>query len=218
MNISCNLKCDYIHLIRFSQYSLDKIASFEFSTNLGIDLLQPYYQDVFNSDVAEQLESIYKLLYPNYNVSSISRFYRKFGHATIAGDLIGSHLPGQNSRTSSVVMAYWPSTTRTSLLNIDYSRMQVGVVQYFISHILQYREMNVEKREEHVFAYVKWKKRHPHYDWFGLSATVCINSYESETCFSMLPIQRIARRCATIVLPIDFGDLSETVLLPAPFH
>ena len=113
MNISCNLKCDYIHLIRFSQYSLDKIASFEFSTNLGIDLLQPYYQDVFNSDIAEQLESMYK---PNYNVSSISRFYRKFGRATIAGDLIGSHLPGQNSRTSSVEMAYWPSSTELAFL------------------------------------------------------------------------------------------------------
>ena len=88
-------------------------------------------------------------------------------------------------------------------------------MQYFISHILQYREMNGEKREEHVLAYVKWKKRHPHYDWFGLSATVCINSYESES-FSILPIKRIARKCATIVLPIDFGDLSETVFIACP--
>ena len=38
----------------------------------------------------------------------MSRFYRKFGHITIAGDLIGSQMPRQNIKASSVIMEYWP--------------------------------------------------------------------------------------------------------------
>ena len=59
----------------------------------------------------------------------MSRFYRKFGRVTLAGDLIGSDMPGPNNKSSSVIMAYWPGRSRT-LDNIDYNRMRVGVVQY----------------------------------------------------------------------------------------
>lgn len=148
----------------------------------GIELLGSFHSSVFNSDIGEQVE---KKLYPNCIQSPISRFYKKFGHATIASNVVGSLLPGRNSRTSAVIMAYWPSRGQ-NLSDIDYSRMQVGVIEYFISHLLQYQE---KSEEEHVFAYVKWKKGHPHCDWFGVSATVCIDSYEDQSCFSLLPIQ-----------------------------
>ena len=78
-------------------------------------------------------------------------------------------MPGPNSRTSSVIMAYWPSRG-SSLNNIYFCTMQVGVVQYFIRHILSYHESNEKKEEKHIFAYVRWKERHPHYNWFGVSA------------------------------------------------
>ena len=96
------------------------------------------------SDLAELLETMYRQLYPSRN---ISRFYRKCGRATIAGGLVGSDMPGPNSTTSAIIMAYWPSRG-SSLGSIDYGRMQVGVVQYFIHHTLQYgQETNEEKNE-----------------------------------------------------------------------
>ena len=110
--------------------------------------------------------------------------------------------------------AYCP-TGGHDLRNIDSVRMAVGVVQYFIRHSLQYQGGH---KEEHVFAYIRWKKKHHHHDWFGVSATVCVNSYEAETCFCMLPIQRIACRCATILLPIDFSDIQETVFISCPIE
>ena len=82
----------------------------------------------------------------------MSRFYRKFGHITIAGDLIGSRMPGGSS---SVIMAYWPGRGNT-LTNIDYARMKVGVVQYFKSHLLVYHNGGVLHKDEHVFAYILW--------------------------------------------------------------
>ena len=56
----------------------------------------------------KQLECIYKQLYPNHNVVSVSLFYERCGRVTTAGDLIGSELNAASSTASSVVMAFWP--------------------------------------------------------------------------------------------------------------
>ena len=77
----------------------------------------------------------------------------------VAGDLIGSEMPGRNSRSSAVIMAYWPS--RGNCLNdIDYSIMQVGVAQYFLWHKLCCGMPGSHKVE----SCVKWKRLHAHYD------------------------------------------------------
>jgi len=81
-------------------------------------------------------------------------------------------MPGQNSRSSSVIMAFWPSKGNT-LNNIDYSQMQVGVVQFFMRHMLSYSNGGDLIKEERIFAYVLWKQMHPHFNWYGVSATVC---------------------------------------------
>ena len=139
------LRGDSLHLMHFSKSSLNDITSFEYNNMLDIDLLGSYYEDIFNADVADELEGMYNLLYPNYDIPSISRFCKKFGRATIAGNLIGSTMPGPNSRTSAAMMAYWSSSSN-SLSNIDYGRMQVGIVQFFIHHILKYNESNEERK------------------------------------------------------------------------
>ena len=112
-------------------------------------------------------------------------------------------------------MAYWPNRG-SELTSIDYSRMQVGVIQYFIRHTLSYFESNERKEEDHVFAYVKRKQCHFHSDWFGVSATVCTDSFESPSPCCLLPVQRIACRCASIRMLVDFGDISETGFIACP--
>ena len=109
-------------------------------------------------------------------------------------------------------MAYWPGRSRT-LDNIDYNRMRVGVVQHFICHVLEYHTGEDSNREEHVFAYVLWKEVHPHYDWYGVSATVCANVFEG---VSLLPVQRISCRCAYTTMRVDFCDISESVCIACP--
>ena len=124
--------------------------------------------------------------------------YRKFGRAMVAGDLIGSEMPGRNSRSSAVIMAYWPS--RGNCLNdIDYSIMQVGVVQYFLWHKLCCGMPGSHKVE----SCVKWKRLHAHYDWFGASATVC-EDIDTLEFINFVPIQRIACRCAYVTMPVNF--------------
>ena len=59
------------------------------------------------TDMDEQILTIYKQLYSNCSSIKCSQFYRKFGKITLADDLIGSTLPGANSQTSSIIMAFW---------------------------------------------------------------------------------------------------------------
>lgn len=69
--------------------------------------------------------------------------------------------------------------------------------------------------ENHLFAKVKWKVLHRHYDWFGASATVCEVSPEF-SCTNFLPVQRIAKRCAHVTMPVKFGDITENVFIACP--
>ena len=116
-------------------------------------------------------------------------------------------------------MAYWPGKSQT-FDNIDYSRMRVGVVQYFLRHEFAYNSGDNVVKEEHVFAYVFWKETHRNYDWYGVSATVCANVYEGVSVCCFLPVQRIGCRCAYSVMPIEFGEFSECVFIacPIPLH
>ena len=103
-------------------------------------------------------------------------FYKEYGRVTVAGEVIGSVKRGSNNRSSSVVMAYWPGSG-VSLSSINYGRMRVGVVQYFIRHHIKLytvedSDINNTEEVEHVFAFVYWKKRHPEESWFGISAII----------------------------------------------
>lgn len=66
------------------------------------------------------------------------------------------------------------------------------------------------------FAYVQWKELHNRYDWYGSSATVCVNIFEftSACCFS--PVQRITHRCANITMPVNLNGFTETVFIACP--
>ena len=125
-------------------------------------------------------------------------------------------MPGRHSKSSAVIMAYWPSRGQ-DLGSIDYSTMQVGTVQYFVRHQFHYCISGSCSYHEEVllFACVKWKRLHTHFDWFGSSAIVCecIDEFEST---NFMPIQRIAQRCAYISMPVDFYSSTETVFIACP--
>ena len=96
----------------------------------------------FSTEEADQLSNLYHQLYFNQGIrpSEIFVTHYKFGCVLMAGDLIGSNMPGRNSKSSAVVMAYWQN--REDLTAIDHSTMQVGVVQYFSRHKFRYCIIN----------------------------------------------------------------------------
>ena len=206
---------DSLHLMHMSWAHLSSIDSFAWKSSDAIIPLSPFYENVFDNEFAQQLQKVYEQLYPGRNITHIPRFFKKFGHVLIAGELIGSDMRGSNSRCSSVVMAFWPNRG-SSLNNIDYTTMRVGVVQYFLHHTLSYCTDNETKQDEHLFAYVRWKELHPCHDFYGVSATVCVDMFHFYDACCFLPVQRIACRCACITMPVNLNTVTETVFIASP--
>ena len=65
--------------------------------------------------------------------------------------IIGSTLPGGNSSSSSVIMAYWAGSGSNVLAN-NHERMRVSVVQHYIE--VHFQTEPGTERVEHVFAYI----------------------------------------------------------------
>ena len=107
-------------------------------------------------------------------------------------------------------MAYWPHSGHSTS---NLSRMEVGVVQYFLLHetTIVNSSISESKKVKHLFAYVEWKEHHSNVDWFGASATVCTDMYRDS---SFIPAQRIACRCAHALMPVNFGTVFVASPLP----
>lgn len=179
-------------------------------------LLSPVHEAIFPSETVQQLHLIYRQLYPHHNIEYISPFFERSGRVTVACDLLGSVLNAASSISSSIVMAYWPGRG-DDLSAIDYSRMRVGVVQFYFKHsIVLYDEQQRKKNLEHIFACVYWKQKHPREDWFGISATVCVNMFEPLSACNFIPIQRINKKCAHCVIDVDFFGTVESVFIACP--
>lgn len=192
------------------------LTSFSFIKNI-VELLPPFYESVFPAEALEQLEVIYKQLYTCSIVSFLSPFYHRCNRVRLAGDLIGSVQNAASATSSSVIMAYWPGSGE-DLANIDYSRMRVGIVQYYFRHHAVICDQNNEKSTIDIeFAYVLWKQKHPNQEWFGNSATVCFEMFEPLSSCNFIPVQRIARKCAFCVLNLEIiPNIRENVFVACP--
>ena len=209
----CN-DVDVLQILRCSTLPLSSIHSFK-STGIAT-LRSPLYEDIFDTLAAESLKLLYVQLYPNEIIDKISPFYERSGRVTLCGQLMGSVLNASSCASSSVIMAYWPVNSST-LDNIDYSHKRIGIVQYYFRHkiVLQQADGSC-KYEEHIFAYVIWKQRHPNEAWFGISATVCLDLNEPNTMCNYIPIQRIHDLCAHCLLKLNIAGFEETVFVAIP--
>lgn len=102
---------------------------------------------------------------------------------------------------------------------IDYSRKRIGVVQYYLRHSIIFKQIDgTDEHVEHIFACVIWKQQHANAEWFGISATICLNSNEPSSMCSYIPIQRIHDLCAHCLLELNVLGYNETVFVAVPYH
>ena len=113
--------------------STAKLPGISFEVDHTTALLPPLCTRVFSSDFVKILEQLYKHLYPDWVITSISPFYTLSGGAALCGEVLGSNLNATSNRSASTVMAYWPDIHGT-LESIDYGRFHVGCVEYYCEH------------------------------------------------------------------------------------
>ena len=189
----CTNHTDVLSLVRLSTVVDSTSILFEFMQSTYIKPLPPMGEKVLSRVEVSQLQQVYGQL-PRQTTTHFSLLYMHYKKVLLGDELLGS---------GEVIMAYWPGSGN-SLSNIDYSACRVGIIKYFVRHSINLDYSNTDKT--HLFCYVTWKQKHPRYNWFGKSAIVSstLNEVEDGCCF--MPIQRIAFRCASGELPIDFGE------------
>ena len=200
----CINHTDALTMMRLSTVADLTSVSYEFLQTSYIKPLPPMGEKVFSSVEANELKQIYKQLYPGQTLSFFSLLYMHHKKVLLGNELLK---PGE------VVMAYWPGTGN-SLGDIDYSTCRVGIVNYFLEHTIKLD--NNQNNRSHLFCYITWKQRHPMSNWFGKSAIVSSTLNEVENRCSYMPIQRIAFRCASGELAVDFENMREHVFVASP--
>jgi len=97
------------------------------------------------------------------------------------------------------------------IYNIDYFKCRVGVVQYFLRHSIKFSGESDSR--SFLLCNLKWKQLHPFFDFLGKSAIVSSTLDEIMDVCCYMPVQRIAFRCASGEINVDFGEIQETVFV-----
>ena len=204
-----------LHTYKLGTEALDNLLNLSFHNEGLVVPFAPFKERVLDSDLLLQLITVYRFLYPQQDLNdcSVLPFYNEYGHVTLAGDLIGSTLPGPHNSTSAIIMSDWPGADTGHLDTCSTSQMRVGCIKYFIKHEISFVK---DSKMVHIFAYVGWKKRHQYYDYFGKSAMVCENVEDINGPSDFIPVQRIAYRCAHSVTKMTLEGYDETVFIACP--
>ena len=107
---------------------INQITSFKITE--CVKPLHPISKKVLSMNEIKDLEVMYKQLYPTQVIESVSHFTLKVNRVMLNNEILGSVC--SRSKKASVIGAYWPS--EGSLSAIDYTRLQIGKIQYFIEH------------------------------------------------------------------------------------
>lgn len=146
---------------------INQITSFKITE--CVKPLHPICKKVLSMNEIKDLEAMYKQLYPMQTIESISHFTFKVNRVMLNNEIIGSVC--SRSKKASVIGAYWPS--EGSLSAIDYTRLQIGIIQYFIEHKVVFKEESGSSLEQNcLLCCVKWLKPHSEHNYFGSSVIV----------------------------------------------
>lgn len=206
-----------VNVLEMLRIATSTISTIKHFGSVGIAALRsPLYEGVFDSTVIGDLTTLYSALYPNRVIHRVPPFYQYSGRATLCTQLMGSVLNRSSCTSSSVIAAFWPGNS-SDLSTIDYSRKRIGVVQYYLRHSIIFKQIDgTDEHVEHIFACVIWKQQHANAEWFGISATICLNSNEPSSMCSYIPIQRIHDLCAHCLLELNVLGYNETVFVAVP--
>ena len=187
-----------------------------FEVDKTIHLLPPVRRHIFPANIVSDLDQLYKALYPESLITSLSAFYMRSGRAEVCGEILGSVLNATSNKSAATIMAYWPERCGT-LAGIENGKLRVGCVQYYCQHKVKMSvDQSSPKTMDHVLAYVSWKESHTCSNFFGSSATLCATVDERSSHFSFIPVQRIYAIAATCIMKLNVVGFEEKLLIAAP--
>ena len=131
-----------------------------FEVDKTIHLLPPVRRHIFPANIVSDLDQLYKALYPESLITSLSAFYMRSGRAEVCGEILGSVLNATSNKSAATIMAYWPERCGT-LAGIENGKLRVGCVQYYCQHKVKMSvDQSSPKTMDHVLAYLGKRATH----------------------------------------------------------
>ena len=202
---------DILQVVKLSSPDLDDELDFT-TTNGYAKCLPPIKSIVLDNAKVSVLQFTYELLYPG-TVFNFYRFAKQSSRASFANEIFGSKLMSRENNI--VITAHWPSCSDNLPRQGRSFSVSVGQVQFFLKHYII--DANNTKKE-HIFAYVRWYRKHNNHDWFGSSTIVCHSEFELDLSYSFIPIQRISSLCIYGNIDVSFVNNTENVLVATPIR
>ena len=180
-----------LRILNLSQYDIGS-CDYRVSQEDNIDFIPPIKQYVLSCDEIENLQVMYKMLYPALH---IPRVCYKLQKVSVCGEMISSSSAQGNTYRNSCVSALWK--------------------QYIIRHSMTTSEGELQ----HAIAVVHWFKKHPQEMYFGSSSYVVCSDVERGNSICYIPVQRLLSRCCFGSVSIDSpaGQEQVIVAIPIPF-
>ena len=173
------------------------------------------YERLFSSEEVRWLHSVYNALYPNSEIANIPMAHEVFYEIDIFGEQFTSVKSKGNH--SAIVTAYWPTSLEQNGRTCE---LNVGAIQYFISHIISIimpsNETDEPQQISHLFARVHWFEKHPCQEALPYPLKVFSTLTTKSGSSTFLPLSRIMSRCAVSDTTVKFDFGTDHVLLLCP--
>ena len=172
----------------------------------SLDEIPPIKQYVLTCDEIENLQEIYKMLYPTLQVTHIRRVCYKVQKVCVCGKMITS--AQGNTYRNSCVSAFWKPPSSSDPRHANSPERRIGHIQKHVI-ITEHGEI------QHLVAVVNWLKKHPHEMYFGSSCS----DIERGSSICYIPVQRLLSRCCfgSIIIHPPTGPEKTVVAIPIPF-
>lgn len=207
-----NSDSELLHLLQLSRGNLN--LAHDYSCRYT-NLLEPCNEFIFTEEEIFHLTSLYQQLNPDSCIEYVSPFYVRSGRISFRGDIIGSTLNNRSAQSSSAIAAYWP-VRGSCITNFDQSRASIGRVMYYFNHSVTLHHNNNETSNvvQYTLAYVRWMDYHHQNSLYGISATVCANSYKEASLCCFIPVLRIFAKCANCIVTLRDEDVFVACPIP----
>ena len=185
-------------------------CDYQISTQATIDVIPPIKQYVLTCD---EIEEMYKMLYPNLQISHFQRVCCKVQKICVCGEMITS--AKGNIYRNSCVSALWKPPSSSDSRHSSFPERKIGHIQYILKHFISTEQGEIQ----HLIAVVNWFKKYPDEMYFGSSCCVVRTDVETGSSICYIPVQRLLSRCCfgSVTIHPPSGPEEVIVAIPIPF-
>ena len=209
----CQMVSEGIDILEQAKTLTGRVSCIDVQEKAFHQVGQPLYDKCFMGIEIDWLTHMYNVIYPNGDITHISRFYKQFKSLVVNGEEFISL--SSRSQRSSAIIAHW-ATVIGRIDTMGCGNPRVGLIKYFIRHTIKLKVDSADKKIDSLLARVKWFEEHPRRNYFYQSVVVCGKLFSGDSYATFIPVSRIMGRCTITQTSFlfDYGEDNITLAIP----